>query len=187
MKENILHMVMRFNAVMLCLLIACSFAFAQDEGAKKTTENAEDEGELIVNADSMEMRVDEHVIDLLGNVLVEDSQMRLTAKKMTILLDKDNKLRNIEAVGSVVVRKLTSSESATGDSAFYDAGADKVTLKGNCVILQGKNTAKGNAVIYDRKEGTIKLQGATISIPLKKGGASPLDAFKNEEKKEEKK
>jgi len=161
---------------------------------KAAVEKGEKEQELIVNADSMEMRMEEHVIDLLGNVLVEDTEMRLTAKKMKVFLDKDNKLRNIEAVGNVMVRKLSDSESATGDTAFYDAAADKVTLRSNCVILQGKNTIKGDEVIYDRKAGTIKLQSAYITIPIKKGdgagggfGGLMKKSTRNEQKNNEQK
>lgn len=148
------------------------FAFAVLPAYSQEKENknqAVEEQELTVNADSMEMLMDNHTIELDGNVIIEDQTMRLTAKKMTVHLDKDNKVRDIEAFGGVTVRKLDSSESATGDSGLYDAKSDVVTLSGNCIILQGKNTITGDKVAYDRKLGTIKLKGASITIPLKKG------------------
>ena len=161
-------------------------AQTQEKAAAQPENDVEDQQELTVNADSMEMLMDNNVIELEGNVVIEDPTMRLSAKKMTVHLDKDNKLRDIEAKGGVTVRKLDSSESATGDSGFYDAAKDVVTLKGNCVILQGKNTLTGKEVIYDRKKGTIKLYQPSISIPIKKGsGGSPFGGLLNQDKKDD--
>ncbi len=113
--------------------------------------------------------------------------MRFTAKKMTVHLDKDNKPSNIEALGGVTVRKLDGSGSATGDTGHYIAADDKVTLKGNCVILQGKNTIKGEQAAYDRKTGVIRLHGASIVLPLRKGaGTDAFTTLMNDDKAKEK-
>ena len=88
---------------------------------------------------------------------------------MTVHLDKNNKPINIEAVGGVTVRKLDGSGSASGETGRYDAELDTVVLKGNCVILQEKNTIRGEQVVYDRKTGKIKLKGASLTLPMKKG------------------
>ncbi|MDD4099179.1 MAG: lipopolysaccharide transport periplasmic protein LptA [Lentisphaeria bacterium] len=129
----------------------------------------EEEAEMTISADRMEMQMDQHVIELTGNVLIEDSTMKLTAQKMTVFLDNDNKMEHIEAEGGVTVRKLDSSESAVGDRGDYDAKADVIVLTGNCTILQGKNAMKGDKVVYDRKNQKINLHGATVTIPLRKG------------------
>ncbi len=172
-----------FNFV-IALLFVVATAFAQENIADapveaKEAEQAEEQKEMTVTADSAEVRLDAEnhpvAIELEGNVIIEDVSMRLTAKKMTVHLDKDNKPSNIEAVGGVTVRKLDGSGSATGDTGHYIAADDKVTLKGNCVILQGKNTIKGEQVVYDRKTGVIRLHGASIVLPLRKGAGT--DAF----------
>lgn len=176
-------------AAVIIFAFSTQFALAAEQTAPPTPEKAdtqpaqtpasEEEQELTVSADDMQMLMDNHTIELEGNVLIEDPTMRLSAKKMLVHLDKDNKIKNIEALGGVTVRKLDSSESATGDSGFYDAVTDVVILRDNCVILQGRNTLTGKQVIYDRKQGTIKLKGASITIPLKKGAGknSPFDSL----------
>ena len=169
--------------IMAAAFFAVVCAFAQDNktDAAAATPQTEEQKEMTVTADSAEVRLDAEnhpaAIELEGNVIIEDVSMRLTAKKMTVHLDKDNKPNNIEAVGGVTVRKLDGSGSATGDTGSYIAEDDKVTLKGNCVILQGKNTIKGEQVVYDRKTGVIKLLGASIVLPIKKG--SGTDALNN--------
>ncbi len=172
--------------IMISFMVAATLAvantYAQEANNTAPTEvQTEEQKEMTVTADSAEVRLDADnhpaAIELEGNVIIEDTSMRLTAKKMTVHLDKDNKPNNIEAVGGVTVRKLDGSGSATGDTGSYIAEEDKVTLKGNCVILQGKNTIKGEQVVYDRKTGVIRLLGASIVLPIKKGAGS--DALGN--------
>ena len=162
---------------MLFLTMLLSFNLkAQEQPAEKATGNEEeaaDEQEMVVNADSADVQLDEDnhpvAIELEGNVSIEDTTMRFTAKKMTVHLDKNNKPINIEAVGGVTVRTLDGSSSASGETGRYDAELDTVVLKGNCVILQEKNTLHGEQVVYDRKTGKIKLKGASLTLPMKKG------------------
>ena len=176
------------------LLFASLLPFFMNAQETAVTEQAEDgeEQEMIVNADSADVQLDEDnhpvAIELEGNVSIEDVTMRFTAKKMTVHLDKNNKPINIEAVGGVTVRKLDGSASATGETGRYDAELDTVVLKGNCVILQEKNTIRGEQVVFDRKTGKIRLKGASLTLPMKKGqgGMDFGNILKGKEKEEKK-
>ena len=186
--------------LVLSMFLSCSLKAQEQtaENAAALTENAADneeaaeEQEMIVNADSADVQLDEDnhpvAIELEGNVSIEDVTMRFTAKKMTVHLDKNNKPINIEAVGGVTVRKLDGSGSASGETGRYDAELDTVVLKGNCVILQEKNTIRGEQVVYDRKTGKIKLKGASLTLPMKKGqgGMGFGDLLKGATKEKEK-
>ena len=125
--------------------------------------------EISISADRMEMHLDGHTAELSGNVLIEDQTMKLSAEKMMVYLDDDNKLQRVDASGNVTVRKLDGSESATGDTGTYDTKEDVIVLDGNCVILQGKNAVRGSRAIYSRKDQVIKLERATLTIQMKKG------------------
>ncbi len=125
--------------------------------------------EISISADRMEMHLDGHTAELSGNVLIEDKTMKLSAEKMMVYLDDDNKLQRVDASGNVTVRKLDGSESATGDTGTYDTKEDVIVLDGNCVILQGKNAIRGSRAIYSRKDQVIKLERATLTIQMKKG------------------
>ena len=178
------------------LLVAatCGFLVAQEtkepakvQEAKETAKAKEtqEEQEWNITADSIEMLVDKHTIEMEGNVLVEDELVRLSAKKMLVHLDDDNKLKSIEAFGGVTVRKLDSTESATGDTGAYDAVTETVTLNGNCILLKDKNTLTGDKVVYDRKKNVITMKRATITLPVKKGGGSALGGFLGNDKKQD--
>ncbi len=180
--------------IMAAAFFAVVCAFAQDNktDAAAATPQTEEQKEITVTADSAEVRLDAEnhpaAIELEGNVIIEDVSMRLTAKKMTVHLDKNNKPINIEAVGGVTVRKLDGSASATGETGRYDAELDTVVLKGNCVILQEKNTIRGDQVVFDRKTGKIRLKGASLTLPIKKGqgGMDFGNLLKGKEEKKEK-
>ena len=168
-------MMSRFYWTMLVAFAFAACLAAADAPVQKET--AQDEQEWNISADSMEMLVDKHTIEMEGNVLVEDNQVRLTAKKMVVHLDDNNKLRSIEAYGGVTVRKLDSTESATGDTGIYDAAEEMVTLSGNCILLKDKNTLTGDKVVYNRKTNVISMKRATIVIPVKKGSGGAFEGF----------
>ncbi|MGI5922818.1 MAG: hypothetical protein GX945_05290 [Lentisphaerae bacterium] len=163
---------------LLCLFVAarCAAETANNPAAAtaapaEATASAETD-ELSISADHMEMHLDGHTAELSGNVLIEDSTMKLSAEKMMVYLDDDNKLQRVNATGNVTVRKLDGSESATGDTGSYDAKDDMIVLEGNCVILQGKNAIRGNRAIYNRKDQVIKLERATLTIQMKKSSGA---------------
>ena len=160
-------------------------AKAQEPKKSAKAQEAQEEQEWNITADSIEMLVDKHTIEMEGNVLVEDELVRLSAKKMLVHLDDDNKLKSIEAFGGVTVRKLDSTESATGDTGTYDATSETVTLSGNCILLKDKNTLTGDKVVYDRKKNVITMKRATITLPVKKGGGSALGGFLGNDKKQD--
>ena len=170
---------------MAVLFLMCLILAAQESPVAKKAEQKEDN--ISITADSVEMEMEKHLITLDGNVLVADEDMQLSARKMLVYLEENNRIKSIEAVDNVSVRRLKTLESATGDKGFYDASKDVVTLVGNCVINKDKNTANGEKVIYDRKTGTIRLVGAVINIPLVKKDAENAILFNPEPKDEEKK
>ena len=188
-------MMKRMTLLAALLAALLPFFLIAQEAAENAAEQTAEEGEeqeMIVNADSADVQLDEDnhpvAIELEGNVSIEDVTMRFTAKKMTVHLDKNNKPINIEAVGGVTVRKLDGSASATGETGRYDAELDTVVLKGNCVILQEKNTIRGDQVVFDRKTGKIRLKGASLTLPIKKGqgGMDFGNLLKGKEEKKEK-
>ncbi len=154
-----------FTFFLLSLLFSPLVVLSQEEvkPAVAAEENEELE-EVNISADRMEMQMEGNSIELSGNVLVYDSTMNLTAEKMTVFLNQDNKLERVEALDNVTIRKLTGSESATGERGTYDAKKDLITLEGNCTLLQGKNVLSCKEIVYDRRKQTIIAKGASLNI-----------------------
>jgi len=179
-------------------------------------DGADEDDEINVDADSMEMQIDErgNVLFLEGNVRLADSQWSMEANKLTIHMKKgglnldelskkrqkdsgeassdesrkeegktadeqDKKkdkeddgmsFKSVEAVGGVVIRTLKGSETAYGDSAYFDVKSRIVTLQGNCEIRQDKHILRGEKVEFDVQKQTFKLTAFKGRISLKKDG-----------------
>jgi lipopolysaccharide export system protein LptA len=87
--------------------------------------------------------------------------------------------------GKVLVTSKKDEQEATGDEAFYDVKAQKITMTGEEVILtQKKNIVKGSKLLIDLATGraTLETKGrvqAKFEQEAGKGlGANPLKADK---------
>lgn len=57
---------------------------------------------------------------------------------------------------------VTQNETVKGDHGVYDAEPDTITMTGNVVAVQGKDVARGDTMIIDRKSGhTTMISDAT--------------------------
>jgi len=121
--------------------------------------------DISITAERMEMQLSGHTIELTGNILVQDQTMNLTADKMKVFMDEDNKLQRIDAEGNVTIRKLSGSESATGERGSYNAKNEQILLEGNCTLFQGRSIMNCEQIIYDRKNQSIVAKGKiTLNI-----------------------
>jgi len=144
----------------LLLLILLAWLCPAAEPAPATTGEEEKPLEDIsITAERMEMQLSGHTIELTGNILVQDSTMNLTADKMKVFMDEDNKLQRIDAEGNVTIRKLAGSESATGERGSYHADSEQISLEGNCTLFQGRSIMSCEQIVYDRKNQSIVAKG----------------------------
>lgn len=98
-----------------------------------------------------------------GNVVAEQGEMALSAARLVVFyqLGEDDAasqqaIRRIEVEGDV--RITSPSESATGDSGYYDVVGEEIVLTGNVVL-----TREANVVTGDRLEIDVARQLATMS------------------------
>jgi len=115
-----------------------------------------------------------------GSVVVIQGDTKMTCSAMTVYLNQspaqgpdglagaragppsNSGINRIEAAGPVTV--VSKTQVATGDSATYDKGEDKVLLIGNVTLSDGQNVTKGERLIYD-----LKTSQATIDPGAKSG------------------
>lgn len=98
-----------------------------------------------------------------GNVVAEQGEMALSAARLIVFyqLGQDDAatqqaIRRIEVEGDV--RITSPSETATGDSGYYDVVGEEIVLTGNVVL-----TREANVVTGDRLEIDVARQLATMS------------------------
>jgi len=123
-----------------------------------------EDDDVNISADHMQMLVEKNVIEMDGNVIVQNSTMNLVADKMRAYMDKNNELSKIDAEGNVIIRKLLTKESAVGDFGHYDAKKNRVTLTGNCTLMQNDRIMKCEKITYDTITQVISAERGTIVI-----------------------
>jgi lipopolysaccharide export system protein LptA len=66
-------------------------------------------------------------------------------------------LKRAEATGNVIIK--TTTETATGDRAVYNADTSQAELIGNASILRDQNTLHGERAEIDLKTGLSRMLG----------------------------
>jgi lipopolysaccharide export system protein LptA len=78
-----------------------------------------------------------------------------------------------------VVLTSTKDQTATGDLAEYEVGAQTVVMSGGVILKQGPNILKGDRLIVDLKSGESRMEGGRVSTVLHPqqgaGGAAASD------------
>ena len=132
---------------------------------------------LIVEADQqLEWRRDTNQYVAQGNVVVVSDE--ITIKADTVIADYDpapsesaengapsnNRITKITAQGNAHITHKNAQlgdvgnpQIATGDEAIYDAENKTITISGNVVLYEGKNTLTGDKALIQIDGGTSIL------------------------------
>jgi lipopolysaccharide transport protein LptA len=136
-----------------------------------------------VSSNIIDIKKNLHVIDFIGNVVVEKNQDSILADKMTLFYQENksgdqkakSKIEKIEASDNV--KFFSKDYVATSKNGYYDPSKDSLTLENDVIVNNGTSIAKGDKFIYNFKTKKGNLTGqssedrATIIIendkPLK--------------------
>lgn len=177
-----------FLAVLAVIMLS-SVTYAKDQnqavaGGKQSaalTEDSEDkDAPLEITSDRMVSDNKSSKISFFGSVVATKGKLRVEANEMHIFSDQAQKeLRELEAIGAVKI--LKGDKLATGDRAHYFALEKKIVLTGNPMLIQGKDKATGEKVVYyfDKEDMEIyggKTARSTITLfPKENKQGAPTD------------
>lgn len=113
-----------------------------------------------VEADQIEVqdRADRAVFS--GNVVVRQSNLTLTASRLTVAYARQGSgvdIERLDASGGVSVK--SPSETARGDFAVYDLRRRIITLVGGVELTQGNNRVQGGRMVIDLDTGRATVDG----------------------------
>ncbi|MBP5320113.1 MAG: hypothetical protein J6334_03925 [Kiritimatiellae bacterium] len=98
--------------------------------------------ESVITADKIEFDNKEGVILFDENVLVDDEQFILRSERLLVFMEGTNDVKQIMAIGSVVI--TNENRSASCDKAVYTRANGQIVMTGNAKLQQAG--AKGGAV-----------------------------------------
>jgi lipopolysaccharide export system protein LptA len=97
---------------------------------------------------------------LTGNVVATQSELTLTAARITAAYTRKPSVRveRLDASGGVTVR--SPSETARGEYGIYDLNRKIITLVGNVRLARCDGTINGGRLVYDLTSGRVVMDGS---------------------------
>ena len=128
-------------------------------GGAATAQIGNSNAPVDITADSAEVINSQCLAIWRGAAEATQGQVRLRANTIRVYSAKNGNTcgatRRLEAEGSVFY--VTPTQTARGDSAVYDTGADTIVITGNVIVVQGRNVARGDRL-------TIKVSTRQITM-----------------------
>lgn len=155
--------------------------------AKRDSKKSSD-APTTINADAMDLDIANNKATFLGNVLVDNPEMLITCRKMTIFLqeaekkekvpektaktDEENpigskELSRIECSEDVVITRkapLSNGEEqkAFAGKAVYDVKENSITLLEKPLVIKGKSRVRGEIITLHLESERVEVVNATI-------------------------
>lgn len=151
----------RMGAVVMALCAAAVF------GAEKT--GIDDSDLTVITSEKLTFDANEQYAVFEKNVEVTDPNMRITADKLTVNFDQDNKVKSITAEGQVVMKQ--ADKTAWSDMASYFVESGKIILSGNPRVRRGRDVLEGGTITFWRDDNRMVCEpNARLVIYPEKGG-----------------
>lgn len=144
---------------LLTLLLAAPVAAQSGFG------RAQDVGQPVeVTADSLQVNQSTGLATFVGNVLIGQGDMRLSAERVVVTYAAHNpqKISKLHAEGNVTL--ASGQDAAEAKSADYDVDSGNVVLKGDVLLTQGGNVLSGQTVTVNLASGTANASGRVRSV-----------------------
>jgi lipopolysaccharide export system protein LptA len=105
-----------------------------------------------------------------GNVIVRQSDLTLTAARLTVAYTNAGgiQIERLDASGGVTVR--SPSETARGQFAIYDLDNRLITLLGGVTLTRGDSRVSGGRLVIDLSTGRAVMDGAGPAGTRSEGG-----------------
>lgn len=144
---------MKRTPLLLCLLCLGAAAPAlRAAPARQAGPGKRPPGETVITASRLEYDYMESVVLFEDNVKIVDPQFTMTADRVLVFLEGTNDVRQVRAVGNVVL--VSEGRSARCAEAVYTRGDGRIVMSGD---------ARGDAVLQRAKD---QIWGRKITIWL---------------------
>ena len=132
-----------------------------------------------ITADSLEVLQDQKIATFAGNVDAVQGDMVLSADRLRVHYGGDDANAAPGPAGTGSIRRIEADgnvlmssprETAQGDAGVYDVTSSQVTLDGAVVLTRGDNVIRGQRLEVDLASGRSRVFAA---VPSTEGGTAP--------------
>ena len=116
-----------------------------------------------VTADSLDVNQETGSAEFKGNVRIGQGEMRLSAQRVLVIYDQDQKgIQRMEAVGDVVL--VNGPDAAEADRADYSIETGVIVMRGDVLLTQGANALTSDEMTVNLTTGTAQMNGRVKTI-----------------------
>ena len=116
-----------------------------------------------ITADEFRLDQTAGTATFLGNVLVIQGEMRMTADRVFVVYDRDaGRIARLEATGGVVL--VNGPDAAQSDRAEYTIDSGEIEMTGNVLLTQGPSTLNSQRMTVNLATGTAQMAGRVKTI-----------------------
>ncbi|CUK03054.1 lipopolysaccharide transport periplasmic protein LptA [Ruegeria denitrificans] len=154
-----------FRFVPLCLVLTFGAfsATAQEAQVAFGAVKADPLLPVEVTSETLNVNQENGSAEFLGNVIVIQGEMRLTAERVLVIYNEDRSgIERMEATEDVVL--VSPPDAAEGDWAEYTIDSGVIVMKGNVLLTQGPSTISGDQMNADLTSGTATVTGNVKTI-----------------------
>ena len=97
------------------------------------------------------------VTNYLGNVIIEQGTLKITADNITLNLDDKRSIKTAVATGRpATMQQIVTQEKGRANRIDYNALTGIITLTGNAKLTQAGASFSGNTIRYSLKLGDVE-------------------------------
>ena len=118
-----------------------------------------------VTAESLDVRQDDGTAEFIGDVVVIQGVMKLSADRVKVNYDESaSRISSMDASGNVIL--VNGPDAAEADEAEYSVDTGLVVLTGNVLMTQGPNALASERATINLVDGTARMAGRVKTILL---------------------
>ena len=123
------------------------------------------DAQVEIAADSLSIDQATGRATLLGNVLVAQDTLRLTADEVIVdYADQDGRrtIQSLAAAGDVLI--VAGPGAAEGQTAVYTIGSSEIVMTGKVLLTQGDNALAGERLVVNLASGAGTVSGRVRTV-----------------------
>jgi len=154
---------LRFLFIGLLFVLGSATAYAQGTNVAFGTFKADPTLPVEVTAESLDVNQADGSAEFIGNVLVGQGEMRLSANKVLVIYNQEaGGIDRLEASGDVVL--VNGPDAAEADRAEYTIDSGIIVMTGNVLLTQGQNALTSERMTVNLTTGTANMAGRVKTI-----------------------
>ncbi|GAA6158963.1 LptA/OstA family protein [Ruegeria sp. HU-ET01832] len=153
----------RIALVGIALLSSTFSVSAQETQVAFGAQKADPSLPVEVTSESLNVNQEDGSAEFIGNVIVIQGEMRLTAERVLVIYNADRSgIERMEATEDVVL--VSPPDAAEGDWAEYTIDSGVIVMRGNVLLTQGPSTISGDQMNANLTTGTATMTGNVKTI-----------------------